>query len=697
MSLRYRNAIIPFRLLDDDYRWTGYGTLRSDNSDIYDDRDELYHRRGRRRRRRYREDRNSEGAGEIVRSLRSPHRERKGDLGWNLDYATAYCYRHLNGNRPDIITAIDTARRLPVHPKSPFMMFNCLDKALFQNKLKDMVHLKWIRMCGESPGSTSVPSTEVPRICIRLNRTLFEDGRATIDDMIDAVVHQMIHAYFLVCCGAAPENAAKDDDRLLDGVHFAVLLKTIDEISSCCREGPLDLIVYARDRNQGPCTRNGQEWRLPGRSRRPPFISIDPRDSTVATPPADGRSHCTHDNSRFSETQVKNWQVVEYAKCIELDLDEKGDVVHDLKEDNTFKEVARLKGDPSHTYVELLWDKYRVMAPRDQVLEFQSLKKPALKDEKHEIKIPECRFKVFKCLYDFIQHRYYAGRDRTPWTSASTARRKGKGPPLLKEVRTIDADPDEVGVITHIRVFKMAERLKFIELQEYALSRLWDMQFSHDDPIVALKEAYNDEDQDGLIAAKLRDWARGFLKEDGYRRGRSEAHHRDYGTGKTNYSKIVAEHGEEFRSLYYRNEALKDDCKLVAYELRHPGQLSDEQVLSRGWHRNSRAWDLTALDDSLYPRRFHLEDPVEVRYSSPTISTVSEASTALCEDDRHHHRRGIGPLLARRAIGLGERPKLLPVADMHEYECYPRYSNRRHGLAAGEYTRERWRRLYGLD
>lgn len=706
MSLRYRNALIPFRFLDDGDRCTDRSFPRSDCSDIYDDRYEAYNLRGRRRRRRYRDDKDSEEAGDIVRSLRDPTRERKGDLGWNLDYATAYCYRHLNGNRPDIITAIDTARKLWVHPKTPFLMFNCLDKALFQNKLKDMVHLKWVRMCGGSPGSTSVPSKEIPRICIRLNRTEFEDGRATIDDMLDVLIHQMIHAYFLVCCGAAPIET-KNDDRLLDGVHFAVLLRTIDEISVCCREGRLDLVVYARDRNQGPCGAGGYESRRLAAARQAPYISMDPRDSTIATPPADGRSHCTHDNSRFTKAQVKNWQVVEYAKCIELGMDEKGDIVHDFTEGRNFEEVARLKGDPSHTYVELLWDEYRVMAPRKKVLAFQSLRKPALKDEKHEIKVPECKFMVFRCLYDFIQHSFYAGNDSIPWTSSSTARRKGKGPPKLRDVRTKKEDPDGLGVITHVRVFKTAERLKFVELQEYALARLWDMQSSYDDPIIALKEVYNDDDHDRLIAAKLRDWARGLLKEDGHSRERralgrrSEDYYQDYRTGTTNYQKIVAEHGEEFKSLYYRNESLKDDCKLVAYELRHPGQLSDEQVLSRGCHRNAASHHFE-LDDHVHRRHLgnpgllDIEDPIEVRYSSPAISTISEASTVLLDDLHHHRRLGLRPALARKDTDPDVRPKFLPVADVHEYACFPRYTGRRHGLGS-EYTRERWARLYGLD
>ena len=135
-----------------------------------------------------------------------------------------------------------------------------------------------------------------------------------------------------------------------------------------------------------------------------PYICIDPHGDTVGHPPNDGQSHCMHDNRRHRGADIRNWQVTNYASAIELGMDEKGTTIHNLEVSGELTAVPRLRGPPSSTYVELLWNEKRVIAPREKVMELESLRKPAKKEGKHELHMPKCDFHTLKCVWDFIQH-----------------------------------------------------------------------------------------------------------------------------------------------------------------------------------------------------------------------------------------------------------------------------------------------------
>jgi hypothetical protein len=350
-----------------------------------------------------------------LEELKEPGLECHGDLGWTLEYATAYCYKHLNGNRPSIIDTIDNVRQAPLCKKAPFLIFDCLDKALFQGKLKGMVYLKWRTLTDNAPGVTSAPDVRDPRICIELNMKPYEDRDCDVDDLLDALVHQMIHAYFLVCCGKQTEGKTIDG-RLMDGLNFGVLMYTIKEISGECQDGPLPLIFYSHRR----ACKSGSAARHFNRSftsdygpysvHARPYIAIDPHGDTVDPPPNDGQSHCMHDNRRFRGPEIRNWQVSSYASAIALDMAAKGSTVYDLAVDNKLEPVERLRGPPSSTYIELIWDEKRIMVPRDKALAFESLKKQGERD-KYDLTLPECSFHTLKCVWDCIQHSKYLPSD----------------------------------------------------------------------------------------------------------------------------------------------------------------------------------------------------------------------------------------------------------------------------------------------
>ncbi|OQO14762.1 hypothetical protein B0A48_00144 [Cryoendolithus antarcticus] len=562
---------------------------KSDGRSDYDRRDDG-RRPGRRTRREPgAEDRKS--PYDISQDLQDPDIRHHGDLGWTLEYATAYCYKHIISNGPSIIEEIDTLRKAPAARTTPFRIFDQLDRTLFLHKLEGMVLLRWRTQSDHSPGMTSTAGTMCPRVTIELNSTPFKKDEAQIDDLLEQMIHQMIHAYFLICCGAQ-DPEAKQDGRLLDGVHFGVILMAIDEITRHCKKKALNMLFHASHRNDshgnlrrllddGDSTRDGR-----------PFIAIDPRGNTGGPPPPDGRSHCSHDNRYIRLPEVTNWQVRDFSRCIDLALDSKGSTIYDLNEEGKLEPTERRKGPPSATYIELIWDSKRVMIPREKAMAFPSLKRQAVKLDRFECIVPECEFQVFKCLWDFIQHQRYSPSLEEGHCPASASLSHRIGPPKIVGQGRGQEQPDDI--TTHIRVFKSAEGLFFEELRKYALERLFSMSRTTDDPIAALKELYNDKDGGkGSIHADLHKWARAFLARTDDRYG--SGYGLDYTgagleRGLSNYEILLQTHRERFEKLYHRNAALKDDCKLVVAEMTYPGRLDDNAVLGRDGGAASTAY-----------------------------------------------------------------------------------------------------------
>ncbi|EMC97940.1 hypothetical protein BAUCODRAFT_408506 [Baudoinia panamericana UAMH 10762] len=490
--------------------------------------------------------------------------DRAGDLGWTLAYATAWAFRNLVGNQIEVVDAIDRVRELgEVTQDTPFIIFDYLSRALFGGKLRGMVHLSWKSLASFSPGITSAPGVVpgISRVCIELNSTPFEDGEAEIDNLLDALIHQMIHAYFLIACGAQPKGS-KQDGRLLDGLHFGVILFTIRDLSINCRyRRPLNLIFYASTRRRKAA---GQSRRmLPNDGLM--FVEIDSRGLAAADAPADGQSHCSFDNRKVRYAQLKNWQIESYSAALDLDMESKGDVIYDLNVDNAFVPLDRLKAPPSTTYIELIWEDKRVMVKRELALKYKSIMTPLEKEHKMELKVPECSQYVFRHIYDFFMKGSYAMGLELSMQDSSTYEHS-RGPPVLTN-RGSKQPESTTGVVVQLQVFKVAEAMKFEELQKYILSVIWDLPVTDDDPISILQQLYNEHDNSGPIHAELHKWGREFLaRVEGYAPNVHSAYNPS-SAGMSNLQKIWAWHGSRFNSLYHCNMALKDDCKHATYAL----------------------------------------------------------------------------------------------------------------------------------
>ncbi|KAF2774076.1 hypothetical protein EJ03DRAFT_370894 [Teratosphaeria nubilosa] len=563
---RFHNHDTPFPLPDRDYEsdyYTSYphGYLR----------DRSYSPpRSRRRPRRY-----------SAYDLRDPYVERAGDLGWTLDYATAWLYRHLTSNRPEITDALDQIRgHLDVNIKASdaYRIFGLLDRVLFTGKLKHNVYMRWKSEATFSPGVTHQQGrlkhhSGIGRVCIELNMTPFDETDGDVDQMLDAIIHQMVHAFFCVACGAIPVGEPVDG-RLLDGVEFCVIMSTIRDISRSCRAHVLPLFIYAECRRLSMC---------PGaRRQKVEFIGSDAKHTLAKERPSDGQSHCYLDNSHVRPAEIKNWQVEKYSASIDLDMESKGPKIFDYGADNKMIECDRMTALPSREYIELIWNGKRIMAPRERALSFESILKPLKKDDKYELQVPECPQSVFAQLFNFFN----TGDTLAP-KEAMLGAGTQIGPPVLARASSEEAAYLEQvnGVVNHLQLFKVAEDMKFEELVQLVLDRLWMMKTTQENPITILLELYDDKQNKGPIHAELHKWAREFLKRadnfDTYEKQKQwyadlgkywsswyrpdvvtpEWYYSDFGT--SNFEKIQTWFPEPFAKLYERNSAFRDDCNAV--------------------------------------------------------------------------------------------------------------------------------------
>ncbi|CAK1361927.1 hypothetical protein CB0940_02753 [Cercospora beticola] len=527
------------------------------------------------------------------RSIAAP-----GDLGWTLEYATAWLYRYLFSSATEVTDAIDTLRELDddyMGPDFAYMFFDLLDDKLFAGKLQGAVYLRWRSMPSNLPGVTSAPKVipEIARVCIDLNRTPFEDDTADIDDLLCAMIHQMIHAFLLVCCGAQPKDDTPDD-RMMDGLHFGVILMTIRDITVNCVDGTLDLIFHASKRRM---VQNNTLFVPPPPPLYPldgMLLAVDPRGHGHAAMLHDGRTHCNHDNRHVSRHQIKNWQVTEYSKALEAEMAAKGDKIWDFTDGETFEEFLRIHAPPSATYIELLYDDgttaepKRIMAKREKALKFKSLKEPLTTFLKFELAIPSCDIKTFRCIYDFINKDGYLA---TPLDQAAQYPiTQGHGPPVLimpqdprlQQMALINKDES---AITHVKVFKAGESMKFEELMTRAIQQLYRIPVTSEDPIALLKAIYNIEPPSkNPLHSELHRWARRFL----YRcPGRSHigslidtpsvhplAHARGVLSGSysiSNMRKIKTRYPQQFRELLEQSRAFREDAELANAMLRAGG------------------------------------------------------------------------------------------------------------------------------
>ncbi|KAK4998100.1 hypothetical protein LTR66_002617 [Elasticomyces elasticus] len=381
-----------------------------------------------------------------------------------------------------------------------------LNENVFAGKLKNMVVLNWAPIGTSTAGVTFVPGKKAKRVAIYLNKS----NRPSRDEVIAGLLHQMIHAYFLVCCGAQDKDDLVDG-RLKDELHFGVLLFQIHTLSALRGQQALPFDFHHERSNRGTG-----------------YYPYDPSGSYGT---------------------IKKWLDEEYKKALDQALDKNGDYVFKLDEDGPNPVHRLMAAGPSAAYVELIWNEQRVMVSREKVHKHATLKRQ-FADGKRSIKVPDCKLQIFQCLHSFIvdgEYKPHLGRVK------KTGDPSACGPPAIRDLR--EDEPEFL--LTDIKLFKLGEAMSFGELREYALGRMKEQHFTYNNPIAALAEIYNHGDIAKPVHNDLRKWTTEFLMKTTVYHSR----HHYVEVLESNYDRLQRpDYYDKFLDFHHLSELFRQDC-----------------------------------------------------------------------------------------------------------------------------------------
>ena len=317
----------------------------------------------------------------------------------SLEEATVDLVKYIDSNSDEIEHAMNLLRRancLPVRwdiQDSILVLFNALDKHLFMQKLignvkiEDSVHRANGNFIGEilgpnDSGKTIVQLSGRYRASIVLNfESLYhvfrirEHSQAQ-DYLIAAMLHQMIHTYFLVVCGPQ-DSEKKSNDLLTHDEHFGIILH---KLKAAAPGLPLDfgntMPEVARYRGRRDDT--GGKLLL---------TSLHADDRKITT-------ECARDVKVLKEDECKDWYKNKCLKALDPD------VYVFQASSRSFDTKATSKCGSKSDWVEISHKKNPYKVPKKAVNVFPSLKKKFEDSRKLEISsdVKKETFEEFICF-----------------------------------------------------------------------------------------------------------------------------------------------------------------------------------------------------------------------------------------------------------------------------------------------------------
>ena len=434
---------------------------------------------------------------EASQSLQNAESTVTRNFAWSLDFATAVAVNNIRSSANEIRVSMRTVIEAAIPPVAPqqgiFVAFAELDTNIFGGRLKEAVFLKWSHVDGPSSGKTSTPGTGNPRITIELDERLMYGPKA---QLIVMLIHQMTHAYFLVCCDP-PKVAGRRDLRLEHGRHFCMVIYSVTGLYRHCQREDTHRRRLGTESmiRQGPRVRwNAMEPHGVSYGRRSGNRDLDQ--------PSNNHSFCSRPlQCELPINGVRQWYGEE---CEHIDISRANEVY--MLTDSGVEAQPRVKAGPGSNFVEFIWDEKAFKIPRARIEVNASLKiRLGRQKNGRELQIPPVSREAFSSLYSFVKTGAYSpelmkvqnNRAKAP-ANVSTA-----GPPEILETRK--DWPDFLG--TDIRAIKLAAQMGYCEMECYGLRRLSAQHFSHNDPIAALEAVY----EDAPLPEKLRDWVVSFM------------------------------------------------------------------------------------------------------------------------------------------------------------------------------------------
>ncbi|KAF2745993.1 hypothetical protein M011DRAFT_382768, partial [Sporormia fimetaria CBS 119925] len=355
-----------------------------------------------------------------------------------------------------------------------------LNNALFAGHLKDAVYLSFGRLGAEISGATFThgggPNRRVKRISIILNADVLHNNNGAF--IVTALVHHMLHAYFLVACGPEKEKQAAYG-RLDHGLPFSKVMNAIK--------------VRAKT--------GGKNW-LPGvelACRRAKLGAQSPYHWEAMAPSEEDwhSSRCPGKIELAADGDIEKWYNGVCEPLLEQPEPVRTGTVLTFKQ-NELKEVHRAETTPSADSVEFIFEDRGILVPSERLNPFLSIRK-AFEDLGHRyMTVHEDVSKdALMALLELLHTGTYTP-DLTPVISAGRS-----GPPIIRPTRA--SSPPYLA--RDISVFKLGVAMSFDDIIGLALSRLRSQLITHEDPITILEAIYNGGDPH----PELRAWTRDFL------------------------------------------------------------------------------------------------------------------------------------------------------------------------------------------
>ncbi|KAJ4299571.1 hypothetical protein N0V90_004817 [Kalmusia sp. IMI 367209] len=430
----------------------------------------------------------------IAVKLQDPRLKCDRNLGWNIEWAVAFLIDHLDPrNSPDAATVLKNVRVRATILESeghsleiPYRIFNKLNETLFAGHLKNAVYLDIRDLKFDVSGATHSQGwgldPKIKRVSINLNKALLQHARAR--DLVAALLHHMIHAYFLVACGPQVEKEV-GYGRLDHGPHFGKIMMAIKHLSGT-NGRPLTSLDFGHTLGHSRLFYDEYSYQ-----RRKPHHRRRGNEKWYC-------SHCYSDVDALSDGEVNEWYGGVCKPLLDLPDSLRGSSVQIFNDRRMcLEEVPRAEATPSTKSNEFIFRDKPVLVPACYVDNFFSIRRAFEKAGSRYMEIHE---EVGKDTFErFLELLHTGSYSPDPKHIHALG---CKGPPLIKSFTA-----SEPYLLTDIRIYAMGVKMGFDELKGMALDRMYRHSITHEDPVGLLNELYAGGEPDN----DLKTWTRKFL------------------------------------------------------------------------------------------------------------------------------------------------------------------------------------------
>ncbi|KAL8688228.1 MAG: hypothetical protein Q9218_005808 [Villophora microphyllina] len=480
----------------------------------------------------------------------------------------------LNGHRRTKVACLGMLKRTTVDGTMlkrliPFQVLNELDKEFFRSTLKGNISLGWSDLpAGVFSRTVHAGQYGNPRIRIELSPELY--WHRGPHHIVAALIHQMVHAYYLQCCGYRDRSSSGSGHDLSHEEPFWALLNCIGEHLDPLRE------ILGKDLEVFP---QGDHDRL----RK----DYDCRCRMSSAEPKVGGSACYREKNRLDSLDIQNWRNHAVATTRSLRDARNSQSAETQKNDRGFPRNVfyldtegresppknlELGNHPGEAYVFLRFDDRCYPVARSAIVDLAALtSSPYYRDKFYLEFPPETSEGEFQFFYLFLAHGVYPPSVKEINGSFSFHERADQGPPMIQ--------PFDGNATARLHVLIVAYRLgltlRYKPFCDHVRQGLSMLSGSAEDPVIILELIYCDHgfwnkstgsSRIKLPDPKLREWVRSWLSTNLY--------YTDpvlYGVSYKNNLGVVRHHSmwrERYGRLKDRSSELRDDDKAAEVHLK---------------------------------------------------------------------------------------------------------------------------------